>query len=271
MNKYFCIFIIGIAVLSGAASAYAYEISFDNYMAGATYSESDNSHGADLNSNWCSFVYKGNLSASKYDNKYLQGELFYGMSVSGQAKETWNINGTESQTNDMSFWGIDTGVALGWAFPIQIPEDMEITATPLIGYRYKFTRFTRQNFVLERRINISGIIVDEDYNVHSLDLGARVNFKINDKINVYAKPIFGIVLFNNEHNSMLGTIGGSGGFLFNFDAGLGYAVTKNLILSAAFRMELQRLCGGDSNSYNVFWPDNGLDSYGGMLTLTYKF
>ena len=83
------------------------------------------------------------------------------------------------------------------------------------------------------------------------------------------KPIFGIVVFNDAHNSEAGTVGGSGGFLFNFDAGPGYAFTKNLSLSAAFRMELQRLCGGTTG--NILWPDNGLNSYGGTLTLTYKF
>lgn len=268
MKKYFWIFIIGIVVLSGATSAYAYEISFDNYMGGATYGEDDTQNGSELNSSWGSFVYKGNISASKYDNKNLQGELFYGMSVSGKAKETWNINGSERQTNDMSFWGIDTGAAVGWAFPVKITGNTGTTATPLIGYRYKFTRFTRQNFVILRRINITDI-VDEDYNVHSLDLGARVNFQLNDKCNVYVKPIFGIVVFNNAHNSEAGTVGGSGGFLFNFDAGLGYAFTKNLTLNAGFRMELQRLCGGTTG--NLIWPDNTLQNYGGTISLIYKF
>ena len=268
MKKYLVLCIAAVMVLSFAVSAYAWEISFDNTIGGAIYEESDNSTGTEIKSSWSSFVYKGNVVGSKYDNKYVQGEIFYGMSVAPTSTETWNINGTEYQTNDMSFWGIDTGVLLGWAFPIEIPEKMDIALTPLVGYQYKFTRFTRSNFVVLRKITITAT-VDEDYNIHSLDLGARVNFKINDKFNVFVKPIFGIVLYNSANNSVAGTIKGDGGFLFNLDAGLNYAITKNFVVEGAFRMELQRLNGATSGS--ILWPDNSLDNYGGTITVRYKF
>lgn len=145
---------------------------------------------------------------------------------------------------------------------------MDITLSPLVGYRWKFIRFTRSNFVIMRVITVTETI-DEDYNIHSMDLGARINFKINDKFNVFTKPVFGIVLFNEARNSIAGTIDGDNGFLFNFDAGVNYAITENLIVEGAFKMELQRLNGGTSG--DIIWPDSNLDSYGGTITIRYKF
>lgn len=122
MKKYFLVFIAVVSVLSFAVDAHAWEVSFDNYAAGSIYEEYGSEGSTNINSDWSSFCYKGNLVLSKYDNKNIQGELFYGMSFSPDSTETWYLNGTEYQTNDMGLWGIDTGVAAGWAIPIEIPE-----------------------------------------------------------------------------------------------------------------------------------------------------
>ena len=111
-------------------------------------------------------------------------------------------------------------------------------------------------------------VVDEDYNIHSLDLGGKIDFKF-DKFDVYAKPIFGIVLYNTTRNSMVGTIKGSGGFLFNLDTGVDYAITQNITFGLAFKMELQDLNGTTKD--NIIWPDNTLQTYGGTVSIRYKF
>lgn len=268
LMKYALVLVILCVMICSASCSYAWEMSIDNYAGGALYQESDSATGTEVRSDWKAFVYKYNIAFSKYDNQNVQGEIFYGMAVTSKATETWNINGTEYQTNDMSFWGLDTGLAIGWAFPIKISEEVDIALTPLVGYRWKFERFTRSNFVILRRITITET-VDEDYSIHTIDVGGRVNFKFNEHVDFFIKPIFGIVFYNGARNSVLGTIDGTGGFLFDADAGISYSITENFIIGAAFRMELQRLDGGTKG--NMIWPDNQLDMYGGTLTVKYKF
>jgi len=261
------------ALLAAADNAHAWEFSFENYTAGTLYSEDTSSGGTSINSDWKAFYYKGTGILSKYDHENIQGEAFYGMFLTPKENESWDMNGSEVQTNDMSFWGIDTGVLLGWAFPLKMsdvkpPDGFNITLTPLIGYEWKFERFTRQNFVVLQAITISDI-VDEDYSIHSLDIGGRIDV-VNGKFTVYAKPVFGIVLYNSAKNSVIGgSIKGDGGFLFNLDAGVDYAMTQNLTLGLAFKMELQNLNG--STKDNVIWPDNTLQTYGGTVNARYRF
>ena len=264
MKKHILLFAVVVMILSFVVNAQAWEISLDNTMGGAVYEGSGNSGGTNAKGNWSSFYYKGNLAASKYDNKQLQGEAFYGMFVSPTSNETLKLNGVDVATDDLNFWGIDTGIDLGWALPIDIPEKAEITLTPLVGYRWKYIRFTRTNVVV-LRVSTADTF-DENYNIHSIDVGGRVNFKVNDKINVFVKPIFGIVVYDSADNGGSSTVTGNGGFLFNCDVGLNYAITKNFLIGGAFRIELTHL---DDSKAGPLWP--GLDTYSGTVTATYKF
>lgn len=267
MRKYL-ITLISVAAVLAARSVFALEFSFDNFMAGTSYSENDTYDNTEVRTSWTSFMYKGNLALSKYDSRDLQGEAFYGMSFAPKSKEKVYISGSLDVTDDMSFWGFDTGLALGWAFPVELPEQMEISLTPLIGYRWKFTRYSRTNILAEGMPTIVDVI-DMDYHVQSLDLGGRLNFKVNDKLNVFVKPIFGIVLINNEKNSESGRVDGHGGVIFNLDAGLNYLVLNNFMVEGAFRAEVQKLNGSEFN--NKIWPDNLTQSYGGTVSAKYVF
>jgi len=258
------------ALLVAASSVHAWEFSFENYAAEAAYGENASSGGTSIDSDWNAFYYKGTGTLSKYNHENIQGEVFYGMFLTPKENESWDMNGADVQTNDMSFWGIDTGMLLGWAFPIfsKPEDDFKTSITPLVGYEWKFERFTRQNFVIPRTITISDI-VDEDYNIHSLDLGGRIDV-VHGKFTVYAKPIFGIVLYNSSKNSLIdGSIKGDGGFLFNLDAGVDYEIVQNFTFGLAFKMELQDLNG--STKDNIIWPDSTLQTYGGTASIRYRF
>ena len=146
--------------------------------------------------------------------------------------------------------------------------NLDITITPLAGYSYKFIRFTTQNIVLFETYSMTGIY-DTDYNVHSLDLGGKINVEVNDTFDVFIKPVVGIIFYDSAYTeaSGIGTITGRGGsYQFNFDAGIDYPITENIILGIMFRTEMQRLEGG-----GIFWLGNSLDVYGGDISLTYKF
>ena len=267
MRKCLLFALIVCFVLIVSSQAHAWEISIDDYMAGATYEEKGSLSGLDIKSDWKSFYNKTAFYLGDYDNKNIEGEVNFGMFLTPKARETWNINGSQYQTNDMSLWGMSTSADIGWAFSMNMGEKSNITATPLIGYRWKFIRFSRSNFNILNAITIAET-VDEDYDLHFLDIGGRFNYTVG-KFEVFTKPIFGIVLYDAAKNSVLGTIKGGGGFLFNIDAGVNYSMTENLILGLMFTAEIQDLKGGETSS--VIWPDNTLNTFGGTVRLKYKF
>lgn len=265
MRKAFLLLIAVCAGLTISLQAYAWEASIDSFIGGASYGENEGT----VDSDWSAFYSKTTLSAGDYDNEEIEGDVHFGMSVSATATETWDIGGVEYQTNDMSLWGMDTGGDIGWAFSTDVGgEDTKVVITPLLGYRWKFIRFTRENFTILKTITIRETI-DEDYNLHFLDLGGRVSAEFGDKFEIFAKPIFGIGLYNGADNSALGTVDGDGGFLFNLDTGVNYLAAENLVIALAFSCEIQRLTGGEEG--NVIWPDNSLDTYGGTIGVKYRF
>lgn len=264
MKKLIALLVALVCSLSVAPQLYAWEISFDNYIGGAIYKESESS----VESDWSAFYNKSTVKVADYDNKNVEGDLHFGMGVSATGEETWDINGVEFQRNDMRFWDIDTGIDLGWAFSFPVGEETNVTLTPLVGYRWRFIRFTRENFTILNVITIRETI-DEDYNIHFLDVGGRFSVTPGEKLEFFAKPVFGIVLYNSADNSELGTIEGDGGFAFSLDTGINYAIKENIILGLMFSCEIQRLTGGESG--NVLWPDNSLDTYGGKISLSYRF
>lgn len=264
MRKAFLLLAVMCVVSLVSLQAYAWEVAFDSFIGGASYEENEGV----VDSDWSAFYNKNTVSLGDYDNEEIEGDVHFGMSVSATATETWNISGTEFQTNDMSFWGMDTGADIGWAFSTDMGDDAKITLTPLLGYRWKFIRFTRENFTILNTITIRETI-DEDYNLHFLDLGGRVGAEFGDQVEIFAKPIFGIGLYNGADNSELGTIDGDGGFLFNLDTGINYLASEDLVVALAFSCEIQRLTGGESG--NIIWPDNSLVAYGATIGVKYRF
>jgi len=273
MKKVFLVAGMMFMLLGVSSRAYSWEVSVDDFMGYVSYEEDETVDSTNVRSDWGAFYNKTTLFLKDYDNENIEGEVRYGMSVTSKDEEKWYINDIEYQTNDLSFWGVDTGFALGWAIPIDskdpgIMEMLDITIVPLVGYNWRYLRFTRTNFNVMNTLTIAET-VDEYYNLHSVDLGCRLNINVNEKFDIYVKPMFGVLVYNSAHNSALGNIVGDGGFQVNIETGISYPIMENLSLDVAFRTELQRLNGGQKNS--VIWPDNALDVFGGNVSVKYKF
>jgi hypothetical protein len=264
MKRFFLLLVATMTVSVFSLSSFALEVTVDDTMAAAIYKEDERT----ISSDWHAFYNKSTIYLADYDGKSIEGEAFFGMFVTAEATESWDINSIEFQTNDMRFWGMDTGADIGWGFSFDMNDETTLCIVPMAGYRWKFIRFTRQNFNILNTITIRET-VDEDFNLHFLDLGGRVSAKFGEKFEIFVKPIFGIALYNSAENSESGAIEGDGGLLFDMDAGFTYAMTENLILGFMFTCEIQRLNGGESGMW--LWPDNSLDTYGGTISLTYRF
>lgn len=256
--------LVACAVMIISSQAHGWEFSLDDYVGSARYKEKEGT----VKSDWSAFYNRTTLSLGDYDNEKIEGDVRLGVSITATATETWNVSDVEYQTNDMSFLGVDMAGDIGWAFSTDMGKNAKAALTPLLGYKCKLIRFTRNNFVILNTITMRETI-DEGYNLHFLDLGGRASAEFGDKVEIFAKPIFGIGLYNSAHNSSLGTVKGGGGFLFNLDTGINYLATKDLVVGVAFTCEIQRLTGGGSG--DVIWPDNSLDTYGGTVSLKYRF
>ena len=266
VKKIFGMFLV-CAVLFSGASAYSLELEVENNSSIAIYEEKDSLGSVDLSSDWKAYHNKTTLYVSDYNNEKFEGEVRYGMYFTPKAQEKWDINGSRYQTNDMSLWGIDTGFLVGYAIPFTT-DAVDITITPLVGYSWKFTRFSRSNFNILNTFTIAET-VDEDYNVHYVDAGMRLNFDVDGKFDIYLKPIFGVVLYNSAKNSALGTIKGDGGYVLDLDAGIEYPLSEDMILDVAFVGEWQKLQGAEKD--NVLWPNNTFSSYGIKIGIKHKF
>ncbi|MFH1846563.1 MAG: hypothetical protein ABH869_03290 [Candidatus Omnitrophota bacterium] len=269
--KRICLFMAVLGVTIAAATQVygaAWEVKLDDYMGGVVYKEDGRLANTEIRSKATAFYSKTTLSFCNYDNEGLEGELFYSMFLTGQAEEAWDVDTIRYQTNDLSFWGLETGWHLGWAIPVDINKDFDVTITPLAGYRWKFMRFTRQNFNILNTITIAET-VDEDYEVHSIDVGGKITVGLTEDLEIFVKPILGIVTYNSATNSVLGTIKGDGGLFFDGSLGLDYAITEDIVVGLMFRTELQQLRGNEKNG--VLWPDNTLNIYGGSINIKYKF
>jgi len=268
---------VGLFIASHA-HAVAWQVSVDNTSGGAIYKENQTSGNVKIANNWGGFYNKTTFRLGNFDNESFEGDIHYGMFFTSNAKQKLDVNEIEFSTNDMSFWGIDTGLDVGWAFPITATsdfasEELTIVLTPLVGYKWKFMRFASSNLTILDTVSLA-LTSDDDYNIHCVDVGGRVSMEINDQWEIFAKPIFGIVVYKSMYSSLLGdeygTFNGGSGLVFDFDTGINYAITENLIFGAMFALEIQRLYGG-TNSIGLSWQDTALDVYGGEIRLAYKF
>lgn len=260
-------------LISLHAQAEVWEVSADHYMGAAIYRESDTYEGTDIESDCKSFYEKVTLNFGNYDKEGLEGDIHYGMFFTSGATETWDVDSVQFQTNDMRFWGIDAGFDIGWAFPIEGISDfsynkINMVLTPIVGYRWKFIRFSRDDMNIMNTVVITET-VDEDFYINSIDVGGKLDIEINDSLNLFIKPILGIVVYNSSYNSALGSMGGGGGLFFDGTVGLDYSITDDVVLGLSFRTELQRLQGGEKDG--MIWPDNSLDIYGGSVSIKYLF
>ncbi|MFH1995868.1 MAG: hypothetical protein ABIJ27_02590 [Candidatus Omnitrophota bacterium] len=267
MRKFIVPLIMVCATLTAPALSHALEITVDDFMGVAIYEEKESFLGVALKSDWKGFYNEGTLRATDYNIKGFEGELFFGVPTTAVSKEEWHISGAKYQTNDMSLWGINTGVMVGWAFPLSVSKDAKVAVTPLFGYRWRFLRFTRNNFNILNMVTIAET-VDEDFNIHSLETGGKLSFFFKD-YELFVRPMFGFVLYNAATNSALGTVKGDGGYLLFLDGGINFNISENFIIGFEAKAELQRLEGGTKD--NVIWPDNSFDVYGGKIKFIYRF
>jgi len=137
-----------------------------------------------------------------------------------------------------------------------------------LGYGFGFDNFKRSNFNILDIITLRDT-VSEKYYLHHADIGFMAKQKINDKFNVSGAFSYGYIFYNQANNSILGSIKGKGGYLFDVNLGVGYYLTDCLKLSLGGFVELQHLKGGTKD--DVIWPDNDLNTYGGEAGVRYKF
>ena len=249
-------------LLSCGLNLYAWELTTEDLMGAAYYKEEE----SNIKSDWRAFYNETEFALSDYDNKRFEGEANIGFLAAVKSREKWDYFDSEYQTNDMSLWGLDLNTALGYALILNNTESAAIA--PLVGYGYKFIRFTRSNFNILNIITITEI-VDEDYQIHHLDGGFRLSCKTTERLEFVGKAVFGWVFYNAAKNSALGTVKGDGGYILKFDAGLNYAATKHLTLGASFYSEFQHLDGGSSGI--IIWPNNDLNVLGGKIVVKYVF
>ncbi len=254
--------VVLIPCLAGASDEVTgWSIEADNKIGGATYQEKEVS----IDSNWTTFYYEGIVAVDYFKEKGLIGRIDFGMPLTASGEETWDINTKRYQTNDMSFWGMESNVELGYAFPV-VADKWGVA--PLGRYGFSFTRFTRTNFNVLNIIT-STAIVDEDYWVQHIDMGGKFFYKVNDKLNFDIKGLFGFVVYNSAHNSVLGTINGGGGYMTMAETNINYNIYKTWSIAGGGFFGLQYLKGGTSG--NMLWPNNYLYSYGGKINLKYTF
>jgi len=273
VKKFLLLVMVLCAVLIYSTGAYALEIRVDNYSAYDIFMQGKKVGNQDISSDAGFFYNRTTASLTDYDNERFEGELRCGMGFSSRAKEQWRVDGADSQSNKLSFWDIDTGILLGWAVPIDTTgrgyiERFDMVFSPLVGYRWKYTAFMRRDRIINRAIPAVDILA-ESYNVQSVDVGCRFNIRVEDKFNLYTKPVLGIVLFNSMNNSAAGNTEGDGGISLNCDSGIEYPIMENLMLNLTCRTELQYLRGGEKNGR--VWLDNYLYSFGGDIGLIYEF
>lgn len=240
-----------------AVSSYAWELVFDDTVAGATNKENDLDG---FDGEWNGFYTRGRLTLAEYDGEGIEGEFHGAMFFGVQGEETWEQNGNEIELS-MNFWGVDVGADIGWALPISIPEMKEITFVPLVGYRWRFMRIEREDDDSNRN--------NVDIFANIVNLGARISVKATERLEVFVKPIFGIPIYHWADPDNLDSAKGLGGFLFDFNVGLDYLIREDFLIGFTFTAETQRLKFSDTN--NVNWSDNALSIVGGTFRAIYKF
>ena len=224
-------------------------------------------------SDWDSNLFKISLGLANQDRNQLEGEAKFSFFNGSSDTEEWKVDSVSYQTNDMDLKGWDFECKLGYAIDLgydfpDLATDTELVFTPFLGYGYRNIRFSRSDFNILNLITITET-VDEDYNIHHLNLGGRLDLGVNNDLNFSLGLLGGYVFYNEADNSALGKIKGDGGYLVRGLIGLDYAVSDSWRFLISFVSEQQSLRGGTKG--NIIWPDNTLQSHGGFIKFTYDW
>lgn len=253
--------VLAMALTPCAASASDWNIELDNKIGAMTYQENE----SPIDSNCIAFYYEGIIAVDYFKEKGIIGRLDFGMPFTSVSEETWDVSGVRYQTNDLSFWGMESNIELGYSFPM-VADKWSIA--PLGAYGFSFTRFTRTNFNVLNVIT-STAVVDEDYWVQHIDMGGKFFYNVNEKLNFDIKGLFGFVVYDSAHNSVLGTIEGGGGYVVKAETNINYKIYNSLYIAGGAFFTTQYLKGGTSG--NLIWPNNYLYTYGGKINIKYTF
>jgi len=242
-----------------------WELTAELQGGGAEYEEHASS--VDVDSKWNDFFGRVNLSLGNYDLERFEGGIKGSLFGTLEDTEKWYLNGSLYQNNDMYFTGgsflAEAGIAIG-----DKEKPGMLIFTPLVGYGYNRNHFVRSNFVTSGTVSELGE-VSEDYDVHYIDFGGKLNFVFNEKMLVDLRASCGVVVDNEADNSLLGTVDGHGGYIPKFDGKLKLVTGPDSSLNIGGFCEHQHLEGGTSG--NVEWPDNDLLLWGFTLGATYKW
>lgn len=238
-----------------------WNIEADIKAAAAQYKEKESS----VSSSFDAFYPELFLTAAHEGENDIQAALGFSYGRTTTDKETWCVNGAEYQTNDLYFSRINARASVG---KILYTENKNSKAVPFLAYGFRFIDFNRTNFNILNIIT-SRDIVTEKYYIQHIDAGINFTAKLNDKFSVSGLGSYGYVFYNQAHNSSLGGISGSGGYLAEANIAVGYSLSKSWQLTFGGFGEWQKLKGGEKN--DVIWPDNNLNIYGGNVGLKYSF
>ena len=253
--------LLAMVLFPSLCCATNWDIQVENNFAAATYIEKHFS----ADSNWTAFCYKPTIAADYHQERGVIARVDFSIPLTTTADEKWYYNEEKYQTNDMSFWGLDTNVELGYIIPVII-DKMDVAVIGAYGYR--FERFSRSDPTNTN--TIPGLsILDQDYNVQHLDIGAKFFYNANEQLNLDLKALYGFVVYNSVKNSAVGTVVGDGGFLFKTEANVNYNFYANWVFSLGAFFDVLHLEGGDSDNFT--WPDSDMYIYGGKTSLKYTF
>lgn len=231
-------------------------------LAAAYYEEDEQGIKSDFNA----FYPEVSFSAEKEIEGDLQfmANTSFGMSL--KEDETWKLNGLEFQRNGLDFSRFNIGAGFGKI--LYSNRDKNLRAIPYIDYRFRYIYFSRSNFtIFSTPANVDPI--SEKYYLHNLGVGLKVDKKFNDKVGMLGSLGFGYFVYNAAHNSALGTVEGSGGYLAYGSLDFTYSLTGSWNLLGGAFVDYQHLSGGEKSG--VIWPDNTMTIFGGDLALKYTF
>lgn len=236
-----------------------WQFNIDNKLGAATYEEEE----SDIEGEWSNFYYRLDASLDNLRNLEVPFKLKAGLGyfLVPTDTETWYIKDIQFQTNDMDFWGLNPCLEAGYRFGTGLEQTLSLT--PFVGYGYKHIKFKRTNFNILNLIT-SSEVVSETYSIHYLGLGCYLDYALNERWGIFSRLAYNYVINNKADNSVLGKIDGGGGYLTQADLGLEYRLNEQSSLALGGFVELQHLRGGETQT--VIWPDNDLNSYGGLIS-----
>jgi len=188
----------------------------------------------------------------------------FGQTTTGE--ETWHVSGVKYQTNDLAFSRINLSASIGKM--LYSDKYKNLLVIPFLGYGYRYINFERGDFNILNLVTTREVVT-EQYYIHHLDVGLKLESTINDKWAINGSCAFGYALKNDADNSRLGEVSGSGGYILDIDAGLTYKLRDSLKFKFGAFFGVQNLNGGEEN--NIIWPDNELNIYGADIGLQFIF